>query len=194
MNKTLILASNSPRRKELLKSAGFDYTVIVSDYSENSTDNDPITTSVNNAAGKAKTVFDSLTDAEKQNAVVLGADTVVCYDKKILGKPIDEANAENTLNALSGKTHSVITGFAAVCSEKIKTGYTVSEVTFESLSDKLVKDYVKTGLPMDKAGSYGIQDGFPLVKKYSGSFDNIVGLPVKEVSELLKEFGITPRG
>lgn len=194
MNKTLILASNSPRRKELLKSAGFDYTAIISDYSENSTDNDPITTSVNNAAGKAKTVFDSLTDAEKQNAVVLGADTVVCYDKKILGKPADRTDAENTLRFLSGKTHSVITGFAVVCSGKINTGYVVSEVTFNPLSENVIREYVKTGLPLDKAGSYGIQDGFPLVKKYSGSFDNIVGLPVKEVSELLKEFGITPRG
>lgn len=192
MTKTLILASNSPRRKQLLKTAGFDYTVVVSDYSEDSDNNDPVTTAVSNALGKANTVFDSLTCAEQKRSVVLGADTVVCYDKKIIGKPADRTDAENTLRFLSDKTHSVITGFAVVCSGKINTGYVVSEVTFNPLSENVIREYVKTGLPLDKAGSYGIQDGFPLVKGYSGSFDNIVGLPVAEVSELLGEFGITP--
>lgn len=190
--KRLILASNSPRRKELLKAAGYSFSVIVAGYHETSIANCAVQTALANAAGKAKAVFDSLAESEKREAVVIGADTIVVYDNKILGKPKDKEDATRVLKSLSGKTHSVITGFAIICADKIKTGYSVSEVTFNVLSEGLINEYVNTGLPMDKAGSYGIQDGFPLVSRYSGSFDNIVGLPVKEIAELLTEFGIIP--
>lgn len=180
----LILASNSPRRKELLLKAGVEFTVISSSFSE--TDKkDGIETAVENAFGKAFSVYE-----QNKDAVVLGADTVVILNGKILGKPKDEQDAFNTLKTLSGKTHYVVTGYAIISENFIEKGYEKTAVTFNKLSDKLITEYVNTGLPLDKAGSYGIQDGFNLVKNYDGSFTNIVGLPVEKILPLLKKAGV----
>lgn len=181
----LILASNSPRRKELLKQYGFDFEVIKSDYKEEI----PSKTRIRNvtkilAYNKAKNVFIGLKN--NYNAIVLGADTIVVYKNKILGKPKDKFDAENTLKMLSGKKHYVYTGYSIITNSKTITKVEKSTVYFNKLSEKLIKEYVETGLPLDKAGSYGIQDGYNLVKKYKGSYENIVGLPIKKVSLILK--------
>lgn len=181
----LILASNSPRRKDILSKHGFKFTVIKSGYSE-SDGKDPVSTAVNNAKGKARDVFDGLKD--KNEVAVLGADTVVFYDGEILGKPKDVNAAVSTLKKLSGKTHKVVTGYSVVTREKTISGYDVSAVTFNELSDDLIREYVKSGLATDKAGAYGIQDGFPIVKAYSGDLENIIGLPFKKIKDIIKTY------
>lgn len=178
----LILASNSPRRKEILKNHGCDFSVIKSEYKE--TDGKtPVETAVNNAVGKAKDVYGGLTD--KNEKIVLGADTVVCFNGEILGKPKDAADAVKTLTKLSGNTHEVVTGYAVVTERGVKSGYEVSKVTFNKLSESLIKEYVNSGLSLDKAGSYGIQDGYPIVKSYSGDLENIIGLPFYKIKRLI---------
>ena len=133
------------------------------------------------AEGKCDDVF-----SKNGDAVVVGCDTIVVFEGEILGKPKSEEDAINTLKRLSGKTHFVIT---AVC---IRTKYKKvlecekTEVRFNQLSDEFIKIYVDSGSPMDKAGSYGIQDG-GLVKEYFGSYTNVVGLPVTLVKKMLEE-------
>lgn len=180
----LILASNSPRRKEILEKFGFTFTVIKSDYEEKENISDPQLLVKTFAFNKAKSVFDSL--EEKDEAVVLGADTVVVFDGKILGKPKDTKDAENMLKSLSGKTHSVFTGYAVIEEEKTFSGVCETKVRFNDLSDSFIRGYVATGSPMDKAGAYGIQDG-SLVKDYVGSYYNVIGLPIEDISPILKE-------
>lgn len=179
----LILASNSPRRKELLKKAGFSFTVIPGSFEEKFFSDDPTLTARSFAEGKAKDVYGSL--KEKEGKVVLGADTVVFHKGKILGKPADESEARNMLRSLSGDVHQVVTGYSAVCGGCETTGHVVTEVYFNKLSDDVIDDYIISGLYRGKAGSYGIQDGFPLVKKYRGSLTNVIGLPIEEVTQLL---------
>lgn len=120
----------------------------------------------------------------------MGADTVVALEGEILGKPKDRNDAIQTLLRMSGKTHSVFTGVCLIADGKVTVRTVESRVTFLPLSQKTVIDYVESGLPMDKAGSYGIQDGYPLVEKYEGSYTNIVGFPMECVRELLKEVGL----
>lgn len=182
----LILASNSPRRKEILRSAGFDFTVITSGYDEKG-DGDAETLVKTFALGKAKSVFDALSDSEKQNSVVLGADTVVVLNGKILGKPKDETAAAEMLKSLSGKTHFVLTGYAVVSKNGTCRGVVKSKVTFNTLSEKLIAEYVATGSPFDKAGAYGIQDDFPIVKEYTGSLNNVIGLPIEKIKPILSK-------
>ena len=180
----LILASNSPRRKEILKKHGFDFEIKVSDYSEKD-EKDPISTAENNAKGKAEKVFEALTD--KTDVVVLGADTIVVFEGEIIGKPKDKDDAIATLHRLSGETHKVITGYTLITSDSEIIGYDETEVIFNDLSDKLIEEYVKTGLPLDKAGSYGYQDGFPIVKKCIGDIENVIGLPFYKIKNILLE-------
>ena len=181
----IILASNSPRRKELLKNEGFDFEIVVSDYEEEAFSLDPVKTAVTFSIGKAKSVFDSLVD--KDNTVVLGSDTVVFLNGEILGKPKDEGEAREMLKDLSGKTHSVVSGYALVSSGGIVSGYDKTQVTFNDLTDKMIDEYIESGLYKGKAGSYGIQDGYNLVKSYVGSLNNVIGLPTEKITPLLKE-------
>ncbi len=180
----LILASNSPRRKELLTKAGLEFAVKSSDFCEKNIDGTSEQIAKYNAEGKAKAVFESLKD---NLAIVLGADTVVDLNGAILGKPKSEEQAVKMLKSLSGKTHSVITGYSVIGYGIEITSCLKTEVKFNLLSEDLIKEYVATGSPLDKAGAYGIQDEFPLVESYNGSFDNIVGLPTEEVCPLLKK-------
>jgi septum formation protein len=180
----LILASSSPRRKQLLSEYGFNFTVVTSDYSETAVFDSPEKTVETFALGKAKDVFNNT----KGNRAVLGADTIVVMDGKILGKPKDKADAIKTLRELSGKTHSVLTGYALIREGKTLIGHVKTDVTFNTLSSELISEYVDTGLPLDKAGSYGIQDGFNLVEKFDGSFYNVVGLPIDIIEKTIKEF------
>ena len=182
----LILASNSPRRKDILTEFGYAFNVKISDFKENNVQGDPVLVAMRFAKGKAESVF----SAEKRlgdgtNKVIIGADTVVYFDGKILGKPKNESDAHRMLKLLSGKTHSVVTGFAVI-SEKIRVfGYDMSEVVFNKLSEKTISDYVATGKPLDKAGSYGVQDGFDLVRTVNGSVYNVIGLPIEKIKFVL---------
>ena len=177
-----ILASASPRRKELFSLIMPEFEVIPAQAEEKfnmSLFPEQVAASV--AEGKCDEVF-----SQNSDAVVVGCDTIVVFDGEILGKPKDRDEATATLKRLSGKTHFVIT---AVC---IRTKYKKvlecekTEVRFNTLSDEFIKIYVDSGSPLDKAGSYGIQDG-GLVKEYFGSYSNVVGLPVTLVKKMLEE-------
>ncbi len=180
----LILASNSPRRKELLVDCGFDFKVIVSDYEEKAFSSDPVETSVQFAIGKAKAVFNQFPN---KNACVIGADTVVFNEGVILNKPKNDLEATDMLKFLSGKTHKVITGYCVINKFEIQYGYDETLVTFNNLSEYTIKEYVKSGLYKGKSGSYGIQDPFPLVKEYKGSINNVIGLPTEKLFPIIKQ-------
>ena len=184
--KRFILASGSPRRKEILENAGYRFEVETSDKEMGISKNDvPEKLALANAVIKASDVYKRLSDKQ---AVVLGADTVVAIESTILGKPKDRDDAERTLRLLSGKTHVVITGYALVSGNMWESGSVKTEVEFNELSDESIREYLDSGLYVGKAGSYGIQDGFGLVKRYIGDYENVVGLPIRVIDEKIKEF------
>ena len=173
----IILASASPRRKELLTLAGFDYEVAVSECEEILPDGITPDKAVEELARqKAEDVF-----ARHNDAMIIAADTVVALDNTILGKPQNEDDAFRMLSSLSGRRHTVYTGVCIKTNEKTDIFHVATEVEFYELSEKEIKDYIATKEPMDKAGSYGIQGkGFVLVKGIHGDYFNVVGLPLAE--------------
>lgn len=180
--KKLVLASKSPRRKEILSRENFVFTVEESLFEESSKNLSPIDVAVFNAKGKASEVYNRLND---KNIVVLGADTVVFINGELLGKPKNESDAFNMLKKLSNCVHEVVTGYAVASENGVETGFVKTQVFFNSLTDEKILEYIKTDSPMDKAGAYGIQDNFGLVKKIHGSYDNVVGLPIEEIKVAL---------
>lgn len=180
----LILASNSPRRRELLREIVSDFEVIPSAFEERAEGLSACETALAFAEGKAKEVY-----ARYPERLVLGADTVVSYGGKILGKPRSDCEAEEMLRLLSGRTHVVCTGVCLVGRDLFLKNVSQTFVTFCDLTPEFIKEYVKSGSPRDKAGAYGIQDGMP-VKSYEGSYTNVVGLPLEVVRPMLKEGGI----
>ncbi len=180
----VILASASPRRKELLALAGVDFTVKVADVDEIIPANaSPDKVVMSLALQKAQAVAKDNTDC-----IVIGSDTVVALDGVILGKPKDEENAKQMLTALSGRSHTVYTGVAIICGEKVKNFCEATEVVFNELSENEILNYIATKEPMDKAGAYGIQGkGCVLVEKIVGDYFNVVGLPVSRVYRELKD-------
>ncbi|PKK92829.1 MAG: septum formation inhibitor Maf [Tenericutes bacterium HGW-Tenericutes-6] len=181
----LILASNSPRRSKLLKDAGLDFIVEAS-HLEEVVDEKLKPQELVIELAKMKAIHVA---ANHPNDVVIGADTIVVFEDQILGKPIDEEDAYRMLKLLSGERHTVYTGVALVRGEKVEAFVSATEVSMKSLSDIEIHNYIKTGEPMDKAGSYGIQgDGGNLVDHYKGDFFTIVGLPLKDLLEALKKF------
>ena len=182
----LILASNSPRRKEILTNAGFTFKVIPSDYEEQVFCSDPYKTATTFAFNKANSVFSALEN--KDEVVVLGSDTVVYFNGKILGKPQDELDAFKMLKSLSNNKHIVITGFAIITKNETVVDFDESEVYFSDLTDEQINAYVASGLYKGKAGAYGIQDkDFNLVKEYGESLTNIIGLPIEKVEKALNK-------
>ena len=182
----LILASNSPRRRELLAEYGYKFRVEPSLFEERAEGLSAYETVAYFAQSKAEEVLARISDA-----LVLGADTVVVLDGEILGKPKDGADAVRMLKLLSGRAHSVLTGVCVAKTGYVCTKIAETRVIFHDLSDELIERYVASGSPLDKAGAYGIQDGYPLVKSYEGSYTNVVGLPVELVKEMLAEVGGT---
>jgi len=189
-----ILASASPRRKELLSLITKEFDVIVSDADEDSVSKDiPVTLYVQElallkAAATAKEVL------KRKDAIIIAADTIVTLDGKILGKPDGTDGAFEMLKSLSGRVHEVYTGY---CIMRMSDGKTVcnsvrTEVEFKELTDEKIRGYIATSEPMDKAGSYGIQGyGSKLVKGINGDYFNVVGLPVSAICDTLeKEFEI----
>ena len=171
----IILASASPRRKEILELADLEFDVMPSDAQEITTKTAPNEVVMELASIKAKDIYKK---SEKQSMIV-GADTVVAYQGQILGKPTDEADAKRMLTMLSGQTHEVYTGVCVIEDGKTKTFYEETKVTFYEISDEQIDYYIKTGEPMDKAGSYGIQGKAAVfIKGIEGDYYNVVGFPI----------------
>ncbi len=179
--RNFILASGSPRRIELLKKWGFEFKAEKADFAEKHFPS-PLQTVQYNAFGKARTVARNHPDE-----IVIGADTIVLIDNKILGKPASEKELFEMLKLLSGKTHKVLTGLAAIFNEKFVTEVCETKVSFRKLSEEEIERYVKTGEGMDKAGGYAIQGlGASFANKIEGPLDNVIGLPINKVRKILK--------
>jgi septum formation protein len=182
--KRFILASSSPRRVEILKKARIDFEVIFPEnIKEEEISDDPVSHVLELSRKKAESVSQKVKDG-----FILGSDTIVVLNKEILGKPKDQVDAFRILKKLSGKEHKVYTGITLldIKNGKISSDYQLTKVKFNQLKNKEIEDYIKTGEPMDKAGAYGIQGmGNFLVEKIDGDLDNVIGLPMKKLKELL---------
>jgi len=184
----IVLASASPRRKELLGQLGWDFTVQVSQVEENITKIHPGEIVEELSALKAQDVFQRISG----DVLVIGADTVVANQGAVLGKPKDAQDAFRTLKMLQGGTHQVYTG-VTLCvrqngTETVKTFYESTQVTFYTMTQEEISWYVATGEPSDKAGAYGIQGlGGRFIKGICGDYNNVVGLPVSRLYQEYKE-------
>lgn len=185
----LVLASQSPRRAELLRAAGIDFDVIVADVDETVQPGEPPDAYVRRLAeAKARAVAARVGDRP-----VLGADTTVVVDGKILGKPADEADAWRMLRLLAGRTHQVMTGVSLVIRTRAATEVAVTDVEFAPLSDEEIDWYIASGEPMDKAGAYAVQGlASRFVTRLDGSYSNVVGLPVALVYAMCVAAGLLP--
>ena len=183
----LILASGSPRRRELLEKLQIPFEVIVSECDETVPDGLPCEQAAELLAKrKAAAVA-----AHHPDAAVIGADTTVILDGEILGKPADEADCKRMLRALSGRTHRVITGTAVICAGKCESFSETTEVTFYPLTEAEIDAYAASDEPYDKAGAYGIQgQGMLLVQEIRGDYYNVVGLPAARLARLLRRLGL----
>ena len=186
--KPLILASQSPRRKNLLKQIGMKFRVIPSHVAE-------VISSHHGPAENAQRIaLEKTTDvaARLRRGIVIGADTIVVLDHHVLGKPKSKDDAKRMLRLLSGREHSVFTGFALrdVETGKHTVGVEETKVRFRKLTGKEIDDYINSGSPMDKAGSYGIQDDFGavFVERVNGCFYNVVGFPLARFYSTLQQF------
>lgn len=186
--KRVILASQSPRRHELLKMAGIRHEVITCDCDENVSCDGPADLVCRLSDIKASAVCETL---RGEDAVVIGSDTIVYYDGTVLGKPKDPEDAYRMLSALSGNSHSVFTGVTVIDarSGRKETFYEETAVFFYDVSEEEIRAYIETGEPLDKAGSYGIQGrGSFLVRRIEGDYYTVVGLPVAHLIRVLKNF------
>lgn len=182
----IILASNSPRRRELLSGLGIDYEVkilpgIDESYPENLT-GEEIPMYI------AREKADAYRPSIKPDELIITADTIVCLEGQVLGKPKDEADACRILRLLSGRTHQVITGVCITTAEMQRTFAATTDVTFDTLSEEEITHYVNNYRPMDKAGAYGVQEwiGFIGVTRLEGSYFNVMGLPIQRLYKELK--------
>ncbi len=193
-NRNFVLASSSPRRRELLAGVGLDFEVIPPQVRERAWDGEaPLDFAKRMAREKALYVCVQ----ERQGRIVVGSDTVVSISGEIFGKPRDEQDALSMLQKLSGRTHEVITGFCVARSpgEVLHLGATRTEVRMKSLDTEGMRRYIKTGEPMDKAGAYAIQGvGSCLVEWIKGSYTGVVGLPLFELVSVLSDIGVVESG
>ncbi len=184
--KKLILASSSPRRKQILEKEGVEFEIkFPSDITEEISNSDPVKHVLTLSRKKAESVSD-----RTEEGIILGADTVVVLDGEILGKPQSSKEAFDMLKKLSGRAHRVYTGITLrnQYNGKIISGYDCTEVKFNRLKDEKIASYIDTGEPMDKAGAYGIQGmGSFLVESIQGNLDNVIGLPTAKLKQLLSK-------
>ncbi len=187
--KQIILASTSPRRKELMEKLNLKFTAVSSDYEEDMTLKlKPLQLAKTLSTGKALAVV-----KKYPNHIIIAADTFVALNDKLLGKPHTKETAKKMLKQISGKAVSVISGLTVIdTSSGRKISQAVeTKVYIKKLSDQEISGYIKTGEPLDKAGAFGIQElGAVIIKKIDGDFFNVVGLPLFVLSETLKKFGI----
>ena len=185
----IILASKSPRRKEILETMGVSFEIDVADVDESVEESfSPVEAVCEISKRKAGKVA----ERHGKDEIVVSADTVVVIDGKIIGKPRDTEDAFSILKNLSGKTHEVYTGFTVCGNGKTKTDFEVTKVHFKELCDDDIRRYIATGEPMDKAGAYGIQQKGNLFVDYiHGDYYNVVGFPISKICVTIKElFGI----
>lgn len=190
MKKKLILASSSPRRKELLEKAGVKFEIATSDYEEDMTlALPPRELAMHLAIGKAQAVANS-----ERHAVIMGADTFICLDNLVLGKPKTVSRAREMLRSMSGRAHTIITGYAILDSDSGKTitGTEHTEVFFRRLSNEDIEHYLAVSSALDRAGAYAIQDeeSALIIDRFEGDFSNAMGLPVGPILEALKQYGV----
>lgn len=186
--KNLILASQSPRRKQLLEQAELSFTIRTAHSDEHfPADMDPEQAPLFIAANKAEAVFLELSEAEQLDALIIAADTVVILDGEIIGKPVDAEDAKNILRRLSGKVHKVVTGVVLFAAGEKQEINEITEVHFLPLDEQQITHYVEKYQPLDKAGAYAIQEwiGLTGIRKIDGDFYNVMGLPVSKVLTVL---------
>jgi len=183
----VILASKSPRRKELLELLNIPFDVIVSDIDEQIDYNNDLVKEIEKLSyQKAMAVF-----KDHNDALVIGSDTIVKINNDVLGKPKSIEMAKNMLRELSDNTHEVVTGVTILYQDKVETFSSVAKVTFYPLTEEEIDEYVNSNEPMDKAGSYAIQgDGAKFIKSIEGDYYTIVGLPIAELYHRLKKYSI----
>lgn len=193
----IILASASPRRRELLHQIGAEFTVIPAQGEEVITKKEPKEAVMELAAGKAGEIYAGQVEGRKNqtDTLVIGADTIVVCDGGILGKPRDEKDAAAMLSMLSGRTHEVYTGVSLWIWEKGATiqqnFFEKTEVTMFPIREEEINAYIESSEPMDKAGGYGIQGlGAKFIEKISGDYNNVVGLPLARIYQELMQLGI----
>ena len=194
------MASASPRRKELLARIGLKFQVMPGSAAETTQSHEPAQVVQDISFVKAREVFESLPLGERKKAVVIGADTMVAYSGRMLGKPADEKEAYEMLSTLQGNTHQVYTGVtmiwleADLCGtlrERWSTFAEETAVTLYPMSHEEIQGYIATGEPMDKAGAYGIQGRCAAwIRNISGDYSNVVGLPTGRLYQELKKFGL----
>lgn len=187
----LILASASPRRHELLTQAGLAFTAEAADLNEDLLPNEAAAAYVQRLAEeKAQAVWNAhrASDTSEDPLVVLGADTCVVVEGQILGKPTDSADARRMLELLSGRTHAVLTGIAAITAEKTVRDLDITQVTFNVITDSEIGRYIASGEPLDKAGAYAIQ-GYAArwIPRIEGCYFNVMGLPIARTITLLAQ-------
>lgn len=206
----IILASSSPRRKEILERNGINFEVVVPSCEEKKIVGEKYSEELANdcAVTKAKAVYHKIVKenaqgneglylpGEASNAnnanIIVSCDTVVVNDGIIVGKPKDENDAVKTLKLLSGKTHIVASSVCVMKDGDIKVTHEITKVTFRRIDDDEIKDYIARCKPLDKAGSYGIQDpGFDFAIKVDGEIDNVIGFPMKAFNKIIKEYGMS---
>jgi septum formation protein len=179
----LILASSSPRRIELLKMAGYEFTVVPTDVSEEYLRGTPPMQIVEQLATRKAGAAAKLNPQD----TVIGADTLVVLKGRVLGKPKDEADAKAMLKLLAGNVHQVYTGYCIISGTNVLVGHNCTSVEFYPLTEAEIDAYIATGEPLDKAGAYGIQGrGALLVKRIDGDFYNVMGLPIGKINRILK--------
>ncbi len=192
----LILASASPRRRELLAQAGLKFTVAAANLNEDRLPDEAAAAYVQRLAEeKAMAVWKAYKaeDTPEDPLIVLGADTCVVSDGHILGKPTDTADARRMLKLLSGRTHAVLTGLAAVAANKTARDVEVTQVTFNQLTDRDIAQYIASGEHLDKAGAYAIQGmAARWIPRIEGCYFNVVGLPIARTVALLDEVQLEP--
>lgn len=179
--KRLVLASASPRRREILSHIGLDFDVVVTDADEKN--------------GLPENVGELVRELAKRkaaactaNGIIIACDTVVCLDGKVLTKPENASDAARMLRALSGNTHEVYSGLCVTDGEKVVSSHTITSVKMREISEDEIAAYIATGEPLDKAGAYGIQDlGGIFVEKIDGDYYNVVGLPLECLCGILKD-------
>ncbi|MCR4852402.1 MAG: Maf-like protein [Prevotella sp.] len=187
MNKKIILASNSPRRRELLGGLDIDFEVkVLPDINESYPEGLPVEETAQYIASEKAAAY---VDLMKSDELLITADTIVVVDKEILGKPHDVEDARRMLKLISGRTHQVITGVCLMTKQRVKTFSVSTDVTFKMLSDKEIDYYIEHYKPFDKAGAYGIQEwiGYIGVTNLSGSYFNVMGLPVQRIYTELQD-------
>ena len=186
--KQLVLASKSPRRKDLLEGIGMDFIVHPSNFEEKDGDMPPEDLVIHNAIGKAQRVA-----RHYKNSLIIGVDTVVVVEGHILGKPKNKEDAKRILRLLSNTTHKVISGLCVMDTNSKKTISAIEEtlVTIDRLDEEDIENYVNSGEGSDKAAGYAIQGkGSLFIKKIDGDYFNVVGLPIYKLRKILKEFGL----